>query len=529
MTGTRRDLDGMARLGWAETATPVLAEPDLAAQWRLGWLGIKCDELTAPLFGGSKVRKLDFLLASPDFAEARHWATVGAIGSGHAVATAAAAELRGRQLHAALFWEPPSYGVQENLAYVASYAHRLSFYRGRVALALTAPQVLLGRRWQGAAVVPPGGSSPRGTLGMVRAGLELAEQIRDGELPVPERVYVALGSGGTAVGLAIGLGLAQVPCELRAVYTVEQPLSSRRRLLALQQATLVLLARHGIAGPPPRPLVLVGGHLGRGYGHPTAESQVMRQSLVERGFAADDVYTGKALAAMQAEAMARPAGPPPAWLFWNTVRRSGALPSTAKWQDRLPIWLQHRLGPAAPAAGWSRRAVLASAATLVAARALSADRVSDWQGHTLGASAAATLAAAAEALIEPPPAEATLAALTLAVDRYVTGLPVAMRREILALFAAIEHGLPGLLPFSRASRRDRLARLLRLRDLGGPLMDLWNGIRDLTMLGLWQQPELWPELGYPGPMMPAGPRPRRPSYDRLAAPSGAEPPGLERW
>ncbi len=529
MTATRRDLDGIARLGWADTPTPVLAEPALAERWRLGWLGIKCDELTAPLFGGSKVRKLDFLLASPDFAKSHHWATVGAIGSGHLVATTAAAGLRGARLHAALFWEPPSFGVRENLAYTASYAHRLSFYRNRIALGLLAPQVLLARQWQGAAVVPPGGSSPHGTLGLVRAGLELAEQIAAGQLPVPERIYVALGSGGTAAGLAIGLGLAQVPCEVRAVYTVEPQLTTGRRLMALQSATLALLARHGISGPPPRPLVLLNGQLGPGYGHATAQSQVMRQILLDHGFAADDVYTGKALAGMYADALAQPPGAAPAWLFWNTVRRSGALPSTAQWSGRLPIWLRSRLEPAEPEPGWTRRAVLAGAATIVAARVLSADRLEPWDGRTLGAGAAATLAAAAEALVEPPPAPATLNALALAVDRYVLGLPAAMQREILALFAAIEHGLPGLLPFSRASRSDRLARLLRLRDLGGPLLDLWNGIRDLTMLGLWQQPEMWPELAYPGPMVPAGPRPRRPSYDRLAAPNGAEPPGLERW
>ncbi len=531
MTLQRSDLEAIPRLGWAETPTPVLAVRELATLWRLGWFGIKCDELTAPLFGGSKVRKLDFALASKPLANARHWATAGAVGSGHLVATAAAAELRGAQLHAALFWEPLSYGVRDSLAFTASHAHRLSFYRNRASLAAFAWPVLLGRHWQGAAVIAPGGSTPHGTLGMVRAGLELGEQIRAGLLPLPERVYVALGSGGSAVGLAIGLGLAEVACEVRAVYTVEPQLTPMRRLLALQRATLALLAQHGVRGPAPRPLVLVQGHLGQGYGVATTESQAMRQLLVEKGFSGDDVYTGKALAGLQADAMQRPPGPPPAWLFWNTVRRAGELPSSAQWHARLPAWLLHRLDPPPKGPLRSRRGVLAggTALALLAARSLTAARWDAWHGRVLGAGAAATMAAAAEALLEPAPDATTLREVAVAVETYMAGVPVPMQREVAALLAVIEHGLPGIAPFSQASRADRLARLLRLRDVGGPVVDLWNGIRDLAMLGFWQLPSSWIELDYPGPMVPATPRPRRDSYDRLTAPRGALPPGLERW
>src|SRR6185295_10840742 len=45
-------------------------------------------------------------------------------------------------------------------------------------------------------VIPPGGTTPLGTLGFVNAGLELAADVRASRLPAPRRIYVALGLGG---------------------------------------------------------------------------------------------------------------------------------------------------------------------------------------------------------------------------------------------------------------------------------------------------------------------------------------------
>ena len=52
-----------------------------------------------------------------------------------------------------------------------------------------------------------GGSNWLGAVAFVNAALELCEQIADAGLPVPDRVYVANGTMGTAAGLALGLAL----------------------------------------------------------------------------------------------------------------------------------------------------------------------------------------------------------------------------------------------------------------------------------------------------------------------------------
>ena len=64
------------------------------------------------------------------------------------------------------------------------------------------------RLTRAAQYIPLGGSTPLGTLGHVNAALELADQVERGELPLPGRVVVPLGSGGTAAGLALGFAIA---------------------------------------------------------------------------------------------------------------------------------------------------------------------------------------------------------------------------------------------------------------------------------------------------------------------------------
>ena len=101
----------------------------------------------------------------------------------------------------------------------------------------------------------------------------MAQQVDDGALPRPDAVYVALGSGGTAVGLAVGLGLAGLSIPIRAVATVERPFTTQMRMKALERDVLASLRGVGITGPAnwaPAPLVVVRDQLGRGYGHATA-------------------------------------------------------------------------------------------------------------------------------------------------------------------------------------------------------------------------------------------------------------------
>src|SRR5215467_12070619 len=66
----------------------------------------------------------------------------------------------------------------------------------------------LARGGQPPYLLPAGGSSAVGALGYVEAALEIAAQVEAGALPEPAHAVVAVGTGGTAAGLALGFQLA---------------------------------------------------------------------------------------------------------------------------------------------------------------------------------------------------------------------------------------------------------------------------------------------------------------------------------
>ncbi|WP_437323754.1 1-aminocyclopropane-1-carboxylate deaminase/D-cysteine desulfhydrase [Sorangium sp. So ce381] len=339
-----RMIDDIPRLGWVGAPSPVTALPRLASALGIEFLGVKRDDLCEPLHGGMKMRKLDYVLAAPPFSTSAAWSAAGGIGSGNVAALVAAAQRLGRRVHAHLFWTDLSRGVIDNLAFTASGPASIRFYPSRAALALARPSLFLPLRARdddGAAIVPLGATSALGMVGAARAALELGAQIRAGELPEPARVYVPLGSGGTAAGLAVGLALGGLRSRVVAVAVVERLLASRFRLRALTAELRAALAQRGVAPvPPAAPIDVVHGYLGRGYGSPTPASLAACDALAAEGISLEPVYTGKAMAALMAHARERRLGPV---LFWQTARRE-PLPRSDGFCERLPAALARRLG-----------------------------------------------------------------------------------------------------------------------------------------------------------------------------------------
>lgn len=514
MITTRHIFDGcdLPRLGWSSSVSPVSELADMAAEIGVAWLGVKRDDLLSVGSGGSKVRKLDYVLAAEPWASAPGFATSGAIGSGHLVACVQAAQRLGRTVDATLFWQPPSDDVLANLAFTAAGADRLNYRRSRLGVAMRSPGLLLGGRSTRGPVVPPGASNAIGTLGMVRAGLELADQVRAGEIPRPDRLYVALGSGGSAVGLAIGLHLAGLETEVVAVAVVERLLSTSWRIAALARATCRVLATAGFnANADSLRLLIDRGHLGRGYGTPTDTSLKMRTRVSPAGIELDGVYTGKAMGALLADAAAGFSGNV---VFWQT-RRGPLPPPTAAWRERLPPRLRadlerHETGADAR----RRRFLVATSGAAVAATLgwrLSGYEPVDVSLTYLATTEAAILAAIAECVV-PAATSAAIEACVTAIDRYLGHLPTSERRLCRAATWLVDQASSvsgswrrlSRLPIAR--RREVFATMVQRLDKLG---EASRGVRDLVMLGHYQRPATWKALGYnpaPAPSLRIAPR-----------------------
>ena len=539
-------LDGLPRLGWAAEPTPVQEMAELARELGLGWLGCKRDDLTEPGFGGTKTRKLDFLLASPPWRDAPRWISVGAIGSGHLVACTAAAEKLGKHLEAHLFWEPLSAGVLDNLAFTASGPTTLVYHSSRVALALRRPAVLTALHMAGVPVIPPGGTTPVAMLGLVRAGLELAGQVHRGELPEPQRVYVSLGSGGTAVGLAVGLAIGGLRTVVHAVAAVERALATRTRLRRQMQGLSEYLQGIGLpelAEIEPSNVVINYSQVGPGYGRASGSSLDAVGVLRRQGIGLEPIYTGKAMAALlvDAEIARRENRPIDSWLFWNTVRRPARLPVVEAWRARLPPTLIRRLQEVEGLSGAHRAVrrsrrwfVLTGAAAVVATttglRLSGYPALPEWHGSEFSAAEAHILSAAAEAVLAPLPLGPQRTAVAAALERYVRQLPPRMRSDIHALLWLIEQASAPLggewRRMSNLALAERSHYLAQLQARQGTAGDAARALRDLVVLGFYALPAAWAAIGYAGPLVPDTPRPRRALYAQLVAPPGRLPASL---
>lgn len=331
-----------ACLRLAHLPTPVERAPWLDTAHAEVW--IKRDDLTSALYGGGKVRKLEWSLANPPFDDQRPIVSVGGIGSNHLVALALFLRQMKRHLHAFVFEQPLTEHARMNLAVMASLDSRFWYVRRRWQLPMAWLAYQVSDR-SGRAMTP-GGSTAVACFGFVMAGLELAEQIQAGVLPRPETVFVTGGTGGAAAGLILGLRLARVNTHVQVVSAVEPLLFNRVTLAAKLRSVLRELhacgvAAEGLAKHSSSAGVtwsIDHGHLGRSYGAPTPEGGAISQLAAEHGIALDPTYTAKCVAGLRASDRRGPA------VFWHTHASQDLSGHVVDdWRERLPPRLRRAL------------------------------------------------------------------------------------------------------------------------------------------------------------------------------------------
>ncbi len=286
---------------------------------------VKHDETSGAIYGGNKVRKLDYVLARARQRGAEQIATFGAVGSHHALATAMYARAEGFEPVCFLGHQPATAHVYETLSAHVATGTRIVRYGGSYAnrMELLRQHFKRGKTW----VVPAGGSSWLGVVGFIDAGLEFAGQLATlgGS---PTRLYVANGTMGTVAGLALGLALARAPVEIQAVRVTSEAYASREGTFRLMQKTATLL--NALDGRFPGDLAETARirfrheFVGDGYTRPTPESEAaIDLAATELTLRLENTYTGKAFAAIVADAGSGRVDE--ALVFWNTYNAQ-ALP-----------------------------------------------------------------------------------------------------------------------------------------------------------------------------------------------------------
>ena len=286
---------------------------------------VKRDDLTAALYGGNKVRKLEFLLAQAKAEGRKKVMTFGAAGSNHALATSIYAEQEGLQALPMLLPQHNAHGVRRNLLRQQATNAVLHYFETGDTLGDAVKTICTEQEEQdGIAplVIPPGGSSPVGALGFVNAAFELYEQISDGLLPEPDVLYVASGTMGTWVGLLVGMTALGMKTRIEAIAVTEPPFSDWARAQKFFHEIVKLLQEKDTNFPllifPEDRCTLRTDFFGEEYALYTPEGmEAVQVAKEEFGLKLEGTYTGKAFAAFLADHDADRLDGKTA-LFWNT-------------------------------------------------------------------------------------------------------------------------------------------------------------------------------------------------------------------
>jgi D-cysteine desulfhydrase len=300
MSPLRDSLAGFPRLELIGAATPLDRLERLSA--RLGReIYVKRDDLTPLALGGNKVRKLEFLAADALRVGADTLVTAGAIQSNHVRQTAALAARLGLGCVALL--ENPigttdanylSNGNRLLLDLFGAEVEAVDNLDNADALLQACAERLRGQGRQ-PYLVPIGGSNALGALGYVRAGLELAQQVRASGRQFAA-VVLASGSAGTHAGLALALAEALPETRVVGVTVSRSEAAQRPKVEGLAQRTAELLGRPLAAHFT---IELWDAYFGPRYGEPNPGTlDAVRLLASQEGLLLDPVYTGKAMAGL---------------------------------------------------------------------------------------------------------------------------------------------------------------------------------------------------------------------------------------
>lgn len=261
------------------------------------------------LIGGSKIRKLKYVLGQAVRDGVDVVLTYGATQSNHAMQTASACGRLGLRtiLITAAVVEPDPDDLRANFLLdhvmgaevhvvpvddgsISSLTELLTDYGDRVAVDLERDGVRYVR-------IPPGANNVLGATGALEGYSEMIEQLTHANA-VPDYVMHATGSGGTLAGFALGNQLVSNG-ETRIVSFCVSPLRGNYASGIVEVANEAADRLGTTARVSVDDLTLDDAHIGPGYEEPSREASEAIQYLARReGILVGPVYTGKAFAGL---------------------------------------------------------------------------------------------------------------------------------------------------------------------------------------------------------------------------------------
>jgi D-cysteine desulfhydrase family pyridoxal phosphate-dependent enzyme len=267
-------------------------------------LWIKRDDMTGGALMGNKVRKLEFLFAEAKQEGADAVITCGGTQSNHCRATAVAAKELGMKPYLLLRSNsdsPDDADLSGNLLLdllvdsTVIFVPKGSPYSTQLLprMRWLAEELKKQGRHKNVYLIPVGGSNPLGMWGYIDAYREMMEQ---GALSNITDIVVALGSGGTACGLALASHLSGLGVKVHGV-----TVSDHEKYF--HSHCNEMLCELGVSDVRSEDILdIIVGYKGKGYGKTTDEELQMSLGIArDTGILLDPTYTLKATRGMLEE------------------------------------------------------------------------------------------------------------------------------------------------------------------------------------------------------------------------------------
>lgn len=289
-------INRVPRIRLANLPTPLEEMPRLSKVLGCPRLLIKRDDLTGLIFGGNKVRKLEFEMAEAKNKGADVVITDGVLQSNHARTVVTAARKLGMKIVLVLRGKEPK-EYNGNLLLDRIFGADIRFVRAEWHETGAITKKVVGElQREGHNPYVIYFSSPLGSVGYVNAFLELTAQARKMKFKIDYIVHAA-GSGGTQAGLIVGnnalkagtevIGISVEPDGDWLLNTTVETADGCAKLLGLEFSIT------------PEDVKLIYDYVGKGHGVLTGEVIDTIKLVAEtEGILLDPVYTSKAMAGL---------------------------------------------------------------------------------------------------------------------------------------------------------------------------------------------------------------------------------------
>ncbi len=310
--------DELPRERFAFLPTPMHRLKNLGESIGIDNLWIKRDDLTGISFGGNKTRKLEFVVGDAKANKCDTLVTVGGIQSNHCRQTAAVAAVSGLRCILLLGGEEPT-EYTGNLLLDKMLGAEMKFFPDESVFTLN-------KRLDGIMetlidfgltpyAIPAGAAMPIGVVPYAVAMDELNNQFKENNIH-PDRIILAVGTGGTLAGLILGAHMLDLDTEIIGI-TVAKPADEvEEEVKDLIERTVQLYPEIDSF----KPMITVDdSFIGKGYAQ--LEDGVvssMEMFAKNEGIFVDPVYTGKAALALIRMALAGDIASDSQTLFYHT-------------------------------------------------------------------------------------------------------------------------------------------------------------------------------------------------------------------